>query len=154
MYLYREIPIPALAMVDDIAVIAECNSTNSLTANIKTDTFVQRKKLEGQTGDGKCQWVHAGDSKCRSAYRMNGECITQAEKYKYLRDNVAEEWNTLFKKRWEKAVGYSATCQAMSTEMSLGYHIYEISKLLHMSIFVNGTLGNMETWPKLHHLPY
>jgi hypothetical protein len=148
VYLYRgKIPIPALAMVDDIAVIAECNTTDSLTANIKTDTFVQRKKLEGQTGDGKCQWVHAGNSKCRSTYLMNGQQITQADKYKYLGDYVAEEWNTLFKKRWEKAVGYSATCQAMSTEMSLGFHLYEISKLLHMSIFVNGTLGNMETWP-------
>ena len=39
-------------------------------------------------------------------------------------------------------------CLAMSTEISLGIGLYEVAKLLHLSIFVNGTLLNMETWPK------
>ena len=30
--------------------------------------------------------------------------------------------------------------------MSLGYSMYHVAKLLHYSIFVNGTLTNMETW--------
>ena len=59
VYMYREkIPIPALAMVDDIASVAQCNSITALNCNIKTDTFIQRKKMECQVGDGKCQWVH------------------------------------------------------------------------------------------------
>ena len=149
VFLYRgKIPIPPLAMVDDIAAITTCSSTESLDMNIKTDCFIQRKKLEGQTGDGKCQWIHVGKKQCRSKYQINGKNITQADKYKYLGDYAANGLDTLYKKRCEKAQGYSVTCQAMSTEMSLGYHQYSIAKLLHMSIFINGSLVNMETWPK------
>ena len=148
VYMYNEeVPIPPLAMVDDILVAALCNSVHSLNASIKTDTFIQRKKLEGQIGDGKCQWVHHGKSGCRASYKMKGENITEAKMYKYLGDQVANKWNILYEKRWEKAQGYSSTCQAMSTEFSLGFHKYAIAKLLHQSIFVNGTLVNMETWP-------
>ena len=53
----------------------------------------------------------------------------------------------LYKKRLEKAQGYSIMCEAMCSEMSLGFQLYEIAKLLHRSIFVNGSLVNMETWP-------
>ena len=53
----------------------------------------------------------------------------------------------MHEKRLEKSLGYSATCQAMSVELSLGYHMYAIAKLLHRSIFINGTMINMETWP-------
>ena len=67
--------------------------------------------------------------------------------YKYLGDQVSNIWDNLYFKRWEKAQGYSATCLAMSTEMSLGFQLYSIAKMYHMSIFVNGTLTNMETWP-------
>ena len=35
----------------------------------------------------------------------------------------------------------------MCTEMTLGYQMYSITKLLHQSMFINGTLVNMETWP-------
>ena len=35
----------------------------------------------------------------------------------------------------------------MCSEISLGYHVYSIAKLLHISIFINGSLVNMETWP-------
>ena len=67
--------------------------------------------------------------------------------YKYLGDQVSNIWDNLYNKRWEKAQGYSVTCLAMSTEMSLGFQIYSIAKMYHMSIFVNGSLTNMETWP-------
>ena len=142
-----KVPVPALAMVDDIASIAVCNSTEALTCNTKTDSFIQRKKLEGQVGDGKCQWVHAGPGTCRSTYYADGKPISQAAAYKYLGDFVSNGWKALYTKRWEKAQGYSATCQAMCSEMSLGFQVYEIAKLLHLSIFVNGTLLNTETWP-------
>ena len=56
VYMYRKkVPVPPLAMVDDIASIALCNSVDGLTNNVKTDSFVQRKKLESQVGEGKCQ---------------------------------------------------------------------------------------------------
>ena len=35
----------------------------------------------------------------------------------------------------------------MSTEISLGYQMFSIAKILHEAIFLNGTLLNMETWP-------
>ena len=77
-----------------------------------------------------------------------GEEISKAESYKYLGDQVSNGWECLYNKRLDKSHGYSATCVAMSTEISLGIQIYAVAKLLHLSIFVNGTLGNMETWPK------
>ena len=149
VYMYKgRVPIPPLAMVDDIASIAKCNSTESLKTSIKTDTFIQRKKLEGQTGEGKCQWVHIGGGTCESCYCVNGEQISKADSYKYLGDHVADLWETLYSKRWEKAQGYSVTCQAMCTEISLGFQTYSFAKMLHRSIFVNGTMVNMETWPE------
>ena len=149
VYMYNhKVPIPALAMVDDIAVIAECDSTHGLNSNIKTDTFIQRKKLEGQVGDGKCQWVHIGFKECTACYKMNGKEISMAQSYKHLGDFVSDCLETLYVKRWEKAQGYSSICYAMCTEMSLGYQTYSITKLLHQSMFImNGTLVNMETWP-------
>ena len=148
VYMYAErIPIPPLAMVDDIAILAICNSLTALESSVKTDTFIQRKKLEGQTGEGKCQWVHKGSKDCRSKYIVNNQEITQAEAYKYLGDQVADKWEPLYTKRMEKAQGYSIMCLGMSSELSLGYQMYSVAKLLRMSIFLNGTLTNMETWP-------
>ena len=148
VYMYKnKVPIPPLAMVDDIAAVNRCNSTEGLESNVKTDSFILRKKMECQVGEGKCQYVHCGADKCRSAYKVDNETISQATMYKYLGDQVSNIWDNLYTKRWEKAQGYSATCLAMSTEMSLGYQVYSIAKMLHMSIFVNGTLTNMETWP-------
>ena len=148
VYMYAEkIPIPPLAMVDDIAILAICNSISALESSIKTDAFIQRKKLEGQTGEGKCQWIHKGKMECRSKYIVNNQEITQAETYKYLGDQVADKWEPLYAKRLEKAQGYSTMCQAMCSEISLGYQMYSIAKLLRMSIFLNGSLTNMETWP-------
>ena len=68
-YMYmNKIPIPALIMVDDIASITLCNTSQSIASNVKIDNFVQSKKLECQTGTGKCQWIHIGDGKCQSNY--------------------------------------------------------------------------------------
>jgi hypothetical protein len=145
--MYNGIPIPALAMVDDIVSIAKCNSVEGVVSNIKTDEFIKRKKLESQVGDGKCQWVHIGPKTCSSSYVANGSQITRAQSYKYLGDHMSDGWETLYKKRHERATGYAVTCQAMGTEISLGYQIYAVVKLLHQTIFLNGTLVNMETWP-------
>ena len=97
----EQVPIPPLAMVDDLLVIALCNSTHSLNASIKTDTFIQRKKLEGQVGDGKCQWVHHGKGDCPATYKMNGESITKADSYKYLGDYIDNLVRTLYEKKWK-----------------------------------------------------
>ena len=51
VYLYHgKVPIPPLAMVDDIAAVADCNSETALSCNTKTDTIIKGKKLEGQVG--------------------------------------------------------------------------------------------------------
>ena len=105
------------------------------------------KKLEGQVGDGKCQWLHVGKNACTSSYKINGAEITQCYVYKYLGDHTSDGWELLYKKRFERAQGYSASCQAMCTEITLGYHVYSTAKMLHQSLFLNGVLVNMETWP-------
>ena len=91
--------------------------------------------------------MHIGCDNCKSSYKVNQKEISKAAEYKYLGDHAGDRWDTLYKKRLEKAQGYSVQCQAMSTELSLGIQIYSIAKLLHQSIFLNGSLTNMETWP-------
>ena len=146
VYMYNgEVPIPALAMVDDIATINICRSPEAIEHNMKTDTFIRGKKLESQVGEGKCQWLHVGREKCTSSYVANGKYITQCLAYKYLGDTVSDGWDPLYKKRFERSQGYAATCQAMCTEISLGFQIYSVAKLLHQAILLNGSLVNMET---------
>ena len=148
VYMYSNtIPVPALAMVDDIMTVSLCNSVNGIKTNIKTDEFIKSKKLESQVGEGKCQWIHAGKHKCESSYVANSNTISQCSKYKYLGDFVSDGWDLLYTKRHEKAQGYAISCQAMATEISLGYQMYDVAKLLRQSLFINGTLVNMETWP-------
>ena len=137
------IPVPALAMVDDILNVALCDSVDGINKNVKTDEFIKSKKLESQVGEGKCQWIHVGKETCESEYVANNNKLTQCETYKYLADG----WEPLYKKRQEKSLGYAITCQAMCVEISLGYQLFSTAKLLHQSIFLNGTLLNMETWP-------
>ena len=125
VYMYREkVPIPALAMVDDVVNIALCNSVESIKMNVKTDEFIKQKKLESQVGEGKCQWLHRGQNSCRSSYVANGALLSQCEVYKYLGDHVSDGFDALYKKRVEKSTGYWVTCQAMCSEMSLGFKIY------------------------------
>ena len=148
IYMYdNAVPVPALAMVDDIASAVVCNSVNGIRCNVCTDEFVKSKKLESQVGEGKCQWVHVGKGECRSKYQANGSDISQCNTYKYLGDHVADGWDSLYSKRYEKALSSAISCQAMCTEISLGHHMYSTMKLLHQAIFLNGTLVNMETWP-------
>ena len=148
VYMYSNtIPIPALAMVDDIMTVSLCNSVQGIKTNIKTDEFIKIKKLESQVGEGKCQWIHAGKHKCESSYVANSNNISQCSKYKYLGDFVSDGWDLLYSKRHEKAQGYAISCQAMTTEISLGYQMYAVAKLLRQALFINGTLVNMETWP-------
>ena len=151
VYMYADkVPIPALAMVDDVVTIAECNSVEGIKSNVLTDEFIKSKKMESQVGEGKCQWVHCGQNECLSSYIANGSPISQSQKYKYLGDIVSDEWDNLYKKRHEKAVSYAIECQAMCTEISLGFQIYSITKLIHQAVFLNGSLVNMETWPNFH----
>ena len=134
-------------MVDDVVSVAVCNSVEALENNVTTDEFIKSKKMESQVGEGKCQWVHCGCDPCQSSYQANGSELSQSLMYKYLGDMVSYDWDNLYKKRYEQAVSYSVTCQAMCTEMSLGYNLYSIGKLLHQAVFVNGSLVNTETWP-------
>ena len=151
VYMYSNtVAIPALAMVDDLIAVALCNSVESLKNNVKTDEFIKSKKLEGQVGEGKCQWVHIGKSICEAKYVINKSSITQCKSYKYLGDHVSDGFDCLYRKRHEKSQGYVATCMAMATEISLGYQTYSIAKLLHEAIFLNGTMVNMETWPNFN----
>ena len=119
IYLYANtVPVPALAMVDDIASVVICNSVNAIRCNVSTDEFVKSKKLESQVGEGKCQWVHVGKENCMCKYQANGTNISQCKTYKYLGDHVADGWDILYSKRYEKALTFAISCQAMCTEIS------------------------------------
>ena len=82
MYLDK-IPIPPLAMVDDIVSITKCCNTEAIEMNTKTDEFIRTKKLEGQTGSGKCQWIHIGKEKCCNSYTIGRTPLDQAKNYRY-----------------------------------------------------------------------
>ena len=78
---------------------------------------------------------------------MHGKAIDQARTYKYLGDVISNDFNNeLYRSRLNKAKGYAATVVAMSTEISLGYQMFNVVKLLHQTMFLNGTMVNMETW--------
>ena len=146
VYMYSNtVAIPSLAMVDDLVAIALCNSVAGMKSNVKTDEFIKSKKLEGQVGEGKCQWVHVGKAQCPASYVINSANITQSKAYKYLGDHVSDGFDCLYHKRFEKSQGYVATCLAMCTEISLGYQMYSTAKLLHQASFLNGTMVHMET---------
>ncbi len=148
VYMYADrIPIPSLAMVDDLMSVCICSAIQSVEKNVKTDEFIKSKKLESQVGDGKCQWMHIGKEVCHNSYVANGNELTQCLIYKYLGDHVSDGWEPLYNKRIERCKGYAVTCQAMCTEMSLGIQMFAIMKMLHEAIFLNGSLVNMETWP-------
>ena len=77
VYMYGGcIPVPALAMVDDLATISICSSTETIRKNIKTDEFIKSKKLESQVAEGKCQWLHSGKRQCESSYVANSNDIS------------------------------------------------------------------------------
>ena len=103
----KKIPIPALAMVDCLESITICNSINGIEANVKTDEFIKRKKMESQVGEGKCQWLHCGSDKCRSSYVASRSKLDQCQVYKYLGDHMSDGLESLYQKRLEKCIGYS-----------------------------------------------
>ena len=147
VYMYlKKIPVPALIMVDDIATIQTCGSIESMDLNIKCESFVKSKKLKFQVEKGKCQYVHIGNDKCKSKYFANNYKIFEEKSAKYLGDYISNDTDVLYEKRAQKAMGYVSTCIAMTSEISLGYRLYDIAKLLLQTIFLNGTLINMETW--------
>ena len=148
VYMYMgKIPIPGLAMVDDLVTFNLCNCISGIQANIQVDSFVKGKKLECQVGSGKCQWIHIGENQCQGKYFVNGKETDMAEKYKYLGDMTSNNIEYLYSSRADKANGYRAINIAMATEISLGYRMFSIAKLLHRSLFLSATLVNMETWP-------
>ena len=134
-------------MVDDIATVNKCNTIDGIDMNVKCDTFVMGKKLEFQVKRGKCQYVHVGNNTCTSRYFANGKQLEQVKQSKYLADYISTNIDDLYKKREETSFGYAVSCLAMTSELSLGYNLYQIAKLLHNSIFVSGSIINMETWP-------
>ena len=139
----NKVPVPGLAMVDDIATIAVCGSVDSIMMNVQTDSFVKFNKLECQVAQGKCQWVHIGKVECESEHVVNNQKLEEAKAYKYLGDNVSNNLDELYNTRESKAKGYANTCVAMATEISLGFKIYSTAKLLHSAMFLNGTLVNL-----------
>ena len=148
VYMYMNtVPVPGLCMVDDLVTITKCQDIKGIVTNVKVDEFVKSKKLECQTGNGKCQWVHIGTKNCKNRYYVNKNATDQAEKYKYLGDIISNDLEQLYQGRVDKANGYRSSCISMVTETSLGHKMFDIAKILHSSIFLNGTMVNMETWP-------
>ena len=49
VYMYDGmVPVPPLAMVDDIVAIVLCNEADGIVTNMMIDSFIQMKKLESQ----------------------------------------------------------------------------------------------------------
>ena len=149
VYMYKNcVPIPPLCMVDDIATINLCDSVQGVELNSKCDTFVKCKKLEFQVKKGKCQYVHIGSDECSSRYSVDNKLLLETDKAKYLADMISNDSDVLFKSRLDLAMGYATQCLAILTEISLGHGFYSTAKLLHQSIFLSGSMTNVETWPQ------
>ena len=145
MYMGR-VPIPHLCMVDDIATVNLCDTTEGIDVNVKCDVLVRAKKLEYQVKKGKCQVIHIGSRECNSKSFAHDKPLIKVKEGKYLADYVSDDPQVLFSKRLESAHGYANQCLGMVMEISLGFNMFKVAKLLHESIFVNGCMTNMETW--------
>ena len=140
------VPFATSSMVDDVATVNVCNTVEGINMNTKNEVFVKCKKLTLQNEKGKCQYIHIGPLQCNSCYCANGKQLEQEKATKYLGNYLSNDLDVLYEKRAEKSLGYAIQCIGMSMEISVGYRLYSVARTMHESIFLNGSMVNMETW--------
>ena len=140
------VPVPPLAMVDDIATITICG--NSIDIDAECDIFAKTKKIAFKPA--KCHTIHIGKGSCESRHVVANKILESEDEATYLADNIGNNVDTLFKSRLVKAKRLGFETSAMAFELGFGFHLYDVAVKLLESIYINAVLTNMETWHGFH----
>ena len=151
LYTYKNVvAVPALAMIDDIIAITNCNS-NAIELNSIINVKIETKKL--RLSESKCFKIHVSNKseKCKVDLKVGDKVMNSASQAKYLGDIINEDGNikNTIEDRRQKGIGIVSQISSILSSISLGFYHFEISFILRESLLVNGTLTNCEVWPNL-----
>ena len=152
-YLYKNtVRVMPLAMVDDINAISRCG-LDSIALNTYINTQIELKKLRfhvpDMNGKSKCHKMHVGDHKgtCPEL-KVHGTVMESVTEDSYLGDILSSDGKNKknVEKRISKGLGIISQIMNLLGMISFGHHYIEIALLLRESLFINGTLNNVEVW--------
>ena len=170
LYHYKgEVGVPPLAMIDDVACIAECG-VNSVAINAYINAKTRTKKL--QFGVEKCHQLHIGreNSLCPDLFIDNWEVVKvdssktgfgnltdekiephkmeMVEKEKYLGDIISVTGKNLenILMRKDKSKGIIKQVMSILEEICFGPFYFEVALILRDSLFLSSILVNSEAW--------
>ena len=170
LYYYKEeVGVPPLAMIDDVACIAECG-VNSVAINAYINAKTRTKKL--QFGVEKCHQLHIGrqNSVCPDLFIDNWEVVKvdssktgfgnlsdeqtephkmeMVDKEKYLGDIISVTGKNLenILARKDKSKGIIKQIMSILEEICFGQFYFEVALILRDSLFLSSILVNSEAW--------
>ena len=105
-------------------------------------------------GTDKCKKLHIASSsdsgQCfnEENLKVHNEKLKNVSKLKYLGDFFNQEGNLndTISDRVNKAIGLRSQIKSLLSNISLGSFYFEISMILHESMYVNSIAFNIETW--------
>ena len=163
MYTYKDIEIPPLSMIDDLACIAD-TGTQSVEINAYINAKTSIKKL--QYGVDKCYQIHVGGSEHTTPdlfidnweeRKINGDLkdvftgkvlMEKREAEVYLGELISRDGKNIKNLMARKAKGHGIIKQILYILQNtcLGPYEIEASLILRSSLFLNGILTNSEVW--------
>ena len=173
LYNYRnEVGVPPLAMIDDVACVAECG-INSVAVNAYINAKSNTKKL--QFGVDKCHQLHIGKENklCPDLFIDNWEVVKvessktgfsnltdkktephkmeMVQKEKYLGDliSVTGKNTENIMSRKEKSKGITKQILSILEDICFGPFKFEVALILRNSLFLSSVLVNSEAWYNL-----
>ena len=146
LYRYKGfLPIPPLALVDDLFVITKCG-VESLVMNGEVHSKIMTKRLE--LGIEKCFQMHFGkkSSTCHSLMVDSSAWMEKTNKQKYLGSIVASsaKADENIRARCVKSITIKNEILSILNEIKLGQHHFELAFMMHSSMFINGILFSLE----------
>ena len=145
MYIYKDsVSIPPMGYVDDVITISKCGN-DAVEANAIVNAFTESKKL--QYSIDKCKKMHIGQSSSLCPQMsVNGFEMAYSELEKYQGELLSKDCqnNPNIITKASKGLGLIAQIKVLISEISLGFHYFEVATLLRDSILINGMLTNIE----------
>ena len=133
-------------MVDDILIPSKCNK-DSIVANAKVNSFIERKRLK--LNSSKCHKMHLGKANVNCpSLNVHSEEMTVSSQEKYLGDILTSDGKLQKTIDDRKARGHGLTNQilAILSEVPLGKYKIQMGMHLRQSMLINGIMFNSEAW--------
>ena len=115
LYNYKNVKIPPLAMMDDLATISKCG-TESIESNAFINAKIEEKTLK--LNQQKCHQLHISrqtndQSKCQQI-RVHDKIMLKAPKEKYLGDVISSDGRNIENMKGKVAAGTAAIATIMN----------------------------------------